>query len=121
MEYIPTRIPDVILIKPKVFGDDRGFFLETFRANEFAENCSAAEFVQDNHSGSRQGILRGLHYQIQHSQGKVVRVVAGEIFDVAVDLRRSSATFSRWVGVRLSAEIGTSFGSRLALRMVFWC
>lgn len=104
MDYIPTAIPDVILLKPKVFGDARGFFLETFRANEFASCCSPLEFVQDNHSGSSRGILRGLHYQIQHSQGKLLRAAVGEIFDVAVDIRRSSPTFGKWVGARLSAE-----------------
>ena len=104
MEYIPARIPDVVLLKPKIFGDERGFFLETFRANEFARFCSPLEFVQDNHSGSRRGILRGLHYQIQHPQGKLIRAVAGVIFDVAVDLRQSSPTFGQWAGEVLSAE-----------------
>jgi len=103
MEYIRTAIPEVVLIQPKVFGDERGFFLETFRANEFARECSPLAFVQDNHSGSKQGILRGLHYQIQQAQGKLIRAVAGEIFDVAVDLRRSSPTFGQWVGETLSA------------------
>lgn len=104
MEFISTAIPDIILIKPKVFGDERGFFLETYQAQKFAEAGITADFVQDNHSGSRQGTLRGLHYQIQHTQGKLVRVIAGEIFDVAVDIRRSSATFGKWAGARLSAE-----------------
>ena len=104
MEYIRTAIPDVILLQPKVFGDERGFFLETFRANEFAHNCSQLEFVQDNHSGSLKGILRGLHYQIQHHQGKLIRAVVGAIYDVAVDIRRSSPTFGKWVGARLSAQ-----------------
>ena len=104
MEYLPTRIPEVVLLRPRVFGDARGFFLETFRANEFAQNCSPLQFVQDNHSGSGRGILRGLHYQIQHSQGKLVRAVVGEIFDVAVDIRHSSPSFGKWVGVRLSSE-----------------
>lgn len=104
MEYIKTALPDVVILKPKIFGDERGFFLETFRANEFIEHCSDLPFVQDNHSGSKQGILRGLHYQIQHSQGKLVRAAVGEIYDVAVDLRRSSPTFGKWVGVRLSAQ-----------------
>lgn len=104
MEYLRTAIPDVVLLQPKIFGDERGFFLETFRANEFTQNCSPLEFVQDNHSGSLKGILRGLHYQIQHPQGKLIRAVVGEIFDVAVDIRRSSPTFGKWVGVRLSAQ-----------------
>jgi len=104
MEYLRTSVPDVVILQPKVFGDERGFFLETFRADEFAEECANVTFVQDNHSGSRQGILRGLHYQIQHAQGKLVRAVAGKIFDVAVDIRRGSPTFGRWVGEVISAE-----------------
>lgn len=104
MEFIPTSLADVILIQPKVFGDERGFFLETYRADQFIRAGIPTEFLQDNHSGSRQGILRGLHYQIRQPQGKLVRVIAGEIFDVAVDLRRSSPTFGRWVGQVLSAE-----------------
>lgn len=104
MEFIKSEIPDVILVVPRVFGDDRGFFCETFQARKFAAAGIEAVFVQDNHSGSRQNILRGLHYQIRRSQGKLVRVVAGEVFDVAVDLRRSSPTFGRWVGYYLSAE-----------------
>ena len=104
MEFSATDIPDVILISPNVFGDQRGFFMETFQANRFAAAGIPTQFVQDNHSGSRKGILRGLHYQIRQPQGKLVRVIAGEIFDVAVDLRRSSATFGFWVGHHLSAE-----------------
>lgn len=104
MKFIDTAIPDVKIIEPTVFGDERGFFMETFRQSLFEENCSTRPFVQDNHSKSRQGILRGLHYQINNPQGKLVRVVSGEVFDVAVDLRRSSATFGKWVGVLLSAE-----------------
>jgi len=104
MEYIRTSIPEVVVLQPKVFGDERGFNLETFRANEFARECADVTFVQDNHSGSRQGILRGLHYQIQHAQGKLVRAVAGEIFDVAVDIRENSKTFGQWVGVVISAQ-----------------
>jgi dTDP-4-dehydrorhamnose 3,5-epimerase len=104
MAFEPTSIPDVLVFHPKVFGDERGFFLETFRADLFARSGIVGPFVQDNHSGSRQGTLRGLHYQIRQSQGKLVRAAVGEIFDVAVDLRRSSPTFGRWVGVRLSAE-----------------
>ncbi|MDH2434232.1 dTDP-4-dehydrorhamnose 3,5-epimerase [Pokkaliibacter sp. MBI-7] len=104
MKFIDTAIPDVKIIEPTVFGDERGFFMETFRQSLFEENCSPRPFVQDNHSKSRQGTLRGLHYQINNPQGKLVRVVSGEVFDVAVDLRRSSATFGKWVGVLLSAE-----------------
>jgi len=104
MNFTPTAIPDVILVEPKVFGDSRGFLLETYQAKKFAEAGIAAEFVQDNHSGSGQGTLRGLHYQIEHAQGKLVRVLVGEIFDAAVDLRRSSSTFGQWVGYYLSAE-----------------
>lgn len=104
MEYVKQSIPEVVLIKPKIVGDERGFFMETFRHREFLENCGNFLFVQDNHSKSRQGILRGIHYQIQKPQGKLVRVVQGEVFDVAVDLRRSSPTFGQWVGVWLSAE-----------------
>ena len=99
-----TEIPGVLIFQPKVFGDERGFFMETFRSDLFAGSGIAGIFVQDNHSGSQQGILRGLHYQIRHAQGKLVRTVAGEIFDVAVDLRRSSETFGHWVGARLSAK-----------------
>lgn len=104
MEFIKTEIPDIMLLKPKVFGDERGFVLETFRANQFEQECSDIQFVQENHSGSKKGILRGLHYQIQHPQGKLLRVVVGEIYDVAVDIRRSSPTFGKWVGVHLSAQ-----------------
>lgn len=104
MEYRPTAIPDVVLLVPKVFGDERGFFLETFRASEFEEHCAPVQFVQDNHSKSTQGILRGLHYQNPQPQGKLVRVTEGEVFDVAVDLRKDSPTFGKWVGEFLSAE-----------------
>lgn len=104
MEYRPTAIPDVVLLVPKIFGDDRGFFLETFRASEFEEKCAPVQFVQDNHSKSAQGILRGLHYQNPQPQGKLVRVTEGEVFDVAVDLRKDSPTFGKWVGELLSAE-----------------
>ena len=104
MDFSPTSIPDVLLIKSQVFIDDRGFFVETFRKNEFEQAGIAQPFVQDNHSGSKQEILRGLHYQIQQSQGKLVRVAQGEVFDVAVDLRRSSNTFGRWVGMILSSK-----------------
>lgn len=104
MEYQPTKIPDVVLCIPQVFGDDRGFFLETFRADEFEAECAPVKFVQDNHSKSAQGILRGLHYQNPQPQGKLVRVVEGEVFDVAVDMRKSSSTYGQWVGATLSAE-----------------
>jgi len=104
MDYIATSIPDVKIIEPKVFGDDRGFFMETFRTDEFNEQCVKREFVQENHSKSSAGILRGLHYQMEQTQGKLVRVVSGSVFDVAVDMRQSSATFGQWVGVELSAE-----------------
>jgi len=104
MRFIPTQISDVVLIEPKVFGDHRGFFMETWQAKVFAEAGIDVPFVQDNHSRSRQGILRGLHYQIERPQGKLVRVIAGEVFDVAVDIRRQSPTFGQWVGERLSAE-----------------
>lgn len=105
MKVIPTKIPDVLLIESSVFGDDRGFFLESFNEKRFADvTGKTVKFVQDNHSKSARGVLRGLHYQIQQPQGKLVRVVAGEVFDVAVDLRKSSPTFGQWVGAILSAE-----------------
>lgn len=105
MEVIATKIPEVLIIEPKVFGDDRGFFYESFNKKKFVEACGVtAEFVQDNHSKSAKGVLRGLHYQIKQPQGKLVRVSAGEVLDVAVDLRKSSGTFGQWVGVKLSAE-----------------
>ncbi|MFN2197134.1 MAG: dTDP-4-dehydrorhamnose 3,5-epimerase [Anaerolineales bacterium] len=103
MEFIHTSIASVILVRPQVYGDARGFFMETYQARRFSEAGIPDTFVQDNHSGSRQNILRGLHYQIHQAQGKLVRVVSGEIFDVAVDLRRSSPTFGKWEGHRLSA------------------
>ena len=102
MQIIETDIPDVKLLEPKVFGDDRGFFLETFRDDWFRANCADVAFVQDNHSKSSQGILRGLHYQMTQTQGKLVRVVKGEVYDVAVDMRASSPTFGKWVGYFLS-------------------
>lgn len=104
MNFIPTDIPDVILIEPRVFGDERGFFMETYQQQKYAAAGINFQFVQDNHSRSVRGTLRGLHYQIRYAQGKLVRVVLGEIFDVAVDLRRSSPTFGKWVGYNLSAE-----------------
>ena len=104
MNVVPISIPDVLLLEPKVFGDERGFFLESYNRRAFGEATGLdIEFVQDNHSRSARNVLRGLHYQIHQPQGKLVRVVAGEVFDVAVDLRKSSATFGRWVGFTLSA------------------
>ncbi|MFZ3070260.1 MAG: dTDP-4-dehydrorhamnose 3,5-epimerase [Anaerolineaceae bacterium] len=104
MEFIRTFIPEVVLIVPNILGDQRGFFLETYRQDAFEAACGPVNFVQDNHSGSKQGILRGLHYQLRQAQGKLVRAVVGEIFDVAVDIRQGSPTFGKWVGTRLSAE-----------------
>ncbi|RRV71744.1 dTDP-4-dehydrorhamnose 3,5-epimerase [Stutzerimonas stutzeri] len=105
MKVVETSIPDVLIIEPKVFGDERGFFYESFNAAAFeAATGLKRQFVQDNHSKSQRGVLRGLHYQIQQPQGKLVRVVAGEVFDVAVDLRKSSPSFGRWVGTHLSAQ-----------------
>lgn len=105
MKATPLAIPDVILFEPKVFGDDRGFFFESFNQAEFEDAVGRpVDFVQDNHSRSVQHVLRGLHYQIENTQGKLVRVAIGEVFDVAVDLRRSSPTFGKWVGAVLSAE-----------------
>ena len=102
MKVTPTALPDVLLIEPRVFGDERGFFFESWNRRDFGEGGLEAEFVQDNHSRSEHNVLRGLHYQIEHAQGKLVRVVAGEVFDVAVDIRRSSPSFGRAVGLRLS-------------------
>ena len=105
MKVIETSIPDVLIIEPRVFGDERGFFYESFNAAAFeAATGLKRQFVQDNHSKSQRGVLRGLHYQIQQPQGKLVRVVAGEVFDVAVDLRKSSPSFGRWFGTHLSAQ-----------------
>ncbi len=105
MKVIPTKISDVIIIEPNVFGDDRGFFYESFNKKTFTEATGLTTgFVQDNHSKSSKGVLRGLHYQIKQAQGKLVRVVSGEVLDVAVDIRKSSATFGQWVAVNLSAE-----------------
>ena len=104
MKFTETKIPDVIVVEPDVFGDNRGFFMEAWHAEKFAAGGIAADFVQDNQSRSVQGILRGLHYQITKPQGKLVRVLSGEVFDVAVDLRKNSATFGQWVGLRLNAE-----------------
>jgi dTDP-4-dehydrorhamnose 3,5-epimerase len=105
MRAIPTAIPEVLVIEPKVFGDARGFFYESWNRRAFSDAVGQdVEFVQDNHSASARNVLRGLHYQVRQTQGKLVRVVAGEVFDVAVDLRRSSRTFGKWVGERLSAD-----------------
>ncbi len=102
MEYCFLKLPGLALLKPDVFIDQRGFFMETWRDDEFRKNVIDIGFVQDNHSKSNQGILRGLHYQVKHPQGKLVRVISGEVFDVAVDLRRNSPTFGQWEGVVLS-------------------
>ncbi len=104
MRVVPTAIPDVLVVEPRVFGDQRGFFFESWNRSALREAGIDADFVQDNHSRSARGVLRGLHYQIRHPQGKLVRVVAGEVFDVAVDLRRGSPTFGRHVAITLSAE-----------------
>lgn len=106
MKVIDTRIPDVKIIEPNVFGDERGFFMETWNQKQFEELVTGkpTQFVQDNHSKSKKGILRGLHYQTENTQGKLVRVVSGEVFDVAVDIRKDSPTFGQWVGEYLSAE-----------------
>jgi dTDP-4-dehydrorhamnose 3,5-epimerase len=105
MKVIPTEIPDVLIIEPQVYGDDRGFFLESFNQKDFREKAGVnTTFVQDNHSMSLKNVLRGLHYQIPNPQGKLVRVVSGSVFDVAVDARQSSPTFGQWVGCVLSAE-----------------
>lgn len=104
MDFEHTKIPELIVLQPKVIGDERGFFMETFRQDDFAASGITGPFVQDNHSGSQQGILRGLHYQIRQPQGKMVRAIVGEIFDVAVDIRRNSPTFGHWEGVLLSAK-----------------
>jgi dTDP-4-dehydrorhamnose 3,5-epimerase len=103
MKITPAALPEILLIEPRVFGDARGFFFESYNQRALAEGGLEADFVQDNHSLSARGVLRGLHYQIEHAQGKLVRVIAGEVFDVAVDVRRGSANFGRWVGVTLSS------------------
>ena len=104
MRAIATAIPEVLIIEPRVFGDDRGFFFESYNHKTLAQLGLEVEFVQDNHSRSTKNVLRGLHYQLQHAQGKLVRVVAGTVFDVAVDLRRASPSFGRWVGVELYGD-----------------
>ena len=110
MNVIKTDIPDVMILEPKVFGDERGFFMESFNAAAFAEATGVTTpFVQDNHSRSAKGVLRGLHYQLQQAQGKLLRVVRGTIFDVAVDIRKSSPTFGKWVGAELTADNNRQF------------
>jgi len=104
MNVTPTRLPGVLLLEPRVFGDSRGFLFESWNEREFERAGIHARFVQDNHSRSGKGVLRGLHYQVRQPQGKLIRVIAGEIFDVAVDIRRGSSGFGKWDGVRLSAE-----------------
>lgn len=105
MNVVETSLPGVVILEPKVYGDDRGFFYESFNASTFKQATGLERnFVQDNHSRSQKGVLRGLHYQLTHTQGKLVRVTAGEVLDVAVDIRRSSPNFGQWVGVRLSAQ-----------------
>lgn len=104
MEFIRCEIPDVVLVKPKIFQDQRGFFFESYKRSEFCDAGICADFVQDNHSSSKKFTLRGVHYQIKHTQGKLVRAVIGEVFDVAVDLRKNSPYFGKWVGAFLSAK-----------------
>jgi dTDP-4-dehydrorhamnose 3,5-epimerase len=104
VQVLPTTLQGVVIVEPRVFGDERGFFLEVYNQKTFAKLGLPTEFVQDNHSGSQKGVLRGLHYQIRQPQGKLVRVLRGAIYDVAVDLRRSSKQFGQWVGVELTAE-----------------
>ena len=104
MKIIETSIPDVKIIEPQVFGDVRGFFLESFRDDWFKENIADVTFIQDNHSKSSQGILRGMHYQLEHTQGKLVRVTSGEVYDVAIDMRKNSSSYGQWFGVLLSAK-----------------
>ena len=105
MKFIPTGIPDVILIEMDVFEDERGFFVESYNTKKFSKAGISDDFVQDNHSGSGKGVLRGMHYQIRHTQGKLIEIVVGKVFDVVVDLRRSSPTFGKWVGAYLSPQI----------------
>ncbi len=109
MKVIPTAIPEVVLIQPKVFGDERGFFLESYQDQRYAEIGLPERFVQDNHSRSAKGVLRGLHFQKQYPQGKLVHVTSGIVFDVAVDLRKDSPTFGKWVGVTLTADSHQQF------------
>ena len=104
MNFLASELPDVLILQPRVFEDERGFFLESYQKERFAAAGIPFAFVQDNHSFSRKGVLRGLHYQIRQAQGKLVRVISGEVFDVAVDIRRSSPTFGQWMGIHISAE-----------------
>jgi dTDP-4-dehydrorhamnose 3,5-epimerase len=104
VNVIETTLPDVKIIEPKVFGDERGFFLETFRDDWFKENIADVTFIQDNHSKSTQGILRGMHYQLKKTQGKLVRVTSGEVYDVAIDMRKNSPSYGQWFGTLLSAQ-----------------
>ncbi|MCP5420426.1 MAG: dTDP-4-dehydrorhamnose 3,5-epimerase [Gammaproteobacteria bacterium] len=104
MKVIATTLPGVVIVEPRVFGDQRGFFLESYHQDRYTQSGISGHFVQDNHSRSRQGVLRGLHYQLQHPQGKLVGVLRGQVFDVAVDIRRGSPTFGRWEGVMLDDE-----------------
>ena len=104
MKVIPTTHPEVLLIEPDIFRDERGFFMESFHAGKYPQHGLPGEFKQDNHSRSSRGVLRGLHYQLEYPQGKLVRVVSGEVFDVAVDIRPGSATFGQWFGLELSSE-----------------
>jgi dTDP-4-dehydrorhamnose 3,5-epimerase len=118
---IQTAILDVLILEPKVFGDSRGFFFESFNAKDFANVTGLnVNFVQDNHSKSAKGVLRGLHYQLQQAQGKLVRVTQGAVFDVAVDIRKSSPTFGKWVGCELANKTIDSFGYHQALPMALW-
>jgi dTDP-4-dehydrorhamnose 3,5-epimerase len=126
MKVTPTALPEVLLLEPKVFGDDRGFFMESWNARTFREATGLdLQFVQDNHSRSAKNVLRGIHYQVVRPQGKLVRVVSGAVFDVAVDLRRSSASFGKWIGVELSAEnrqqlwIPPGFGHAFLVRSAY--
>jgi len=104
MKFIETSLPGVILIEPRVYDDDRGFFMETYHSEKFSRGGITGTFVQDNHARSSKGVLRGLHYQIKHAQGKLMRAIVGEVYDVAVDIRRDSPHFGEWVGITLSAE-----------------
>ena len=119
MKVINTKIPDVKLLEPQVFGDERGFFMETFRDEWFKQNIADRTFVQENHSKSVKGVLRGLHYQTENTQGKLVRVVFGAVFDVAVDMREDSPTFGQWVGEILSAENKRQLWVLKGLHMAF--
>lgn len=122
MKVTPCHIPDVYVIEPQVFGDDRGFFYESFNQAKFEDAIGRkANFVQDNHSRSVKNVLRGLHYQIQQAQGKLVRCIVGKVYDVAVDIRKNSPTFGQYVGIELSAENKKIFWIPEALHMALWC